>query len=71
MILGGLDGLVSFNLRVICKHEPKANLLLNPRGDEMVFQIEKDPEIKTTVKWVKGLKWRNNNGRMLVSWSQY
>jgi hypothetical protein len=37
MILGGLDGLVSFKLKVLCKHEPKANLLLNPRGDEMVF----------------------------------
>jgi len=72
IIFGGLDGLASFHLLVKCKHEPKANLLLNPRGDDMVISIVADAEIRDTPKWVKGLKWfSKNNDRMLVAWNQY
>jgi hypothetical protein len=56
LILGGIDGLTSFHLDVICKHDPKQNLALNPKGDDMMFHAHNEGVLEGSPKWCKGLK---------------
>jgi hypothetical protein len=37
LICGGVKGCQAFQLKVTVKHNPTLNLMLNPRGDEMIF----------------------------------
>ena len=59
LICGGVNGCHTFHLKVDVKHNPALNLVLNPRGDEMKFQVFPEDLLDDSPVWCKGIKFQH------------